>query len=101
MLARDGTVKPVWTSFVDHLAKLSSDELASRFTRGDQYLRDAGVLYRQYDESLSTEREWPLSHIPVVLGEDEWQKITEGLIERAELLEYVLRDFYGDNTLSP
>ncbi len=99
MLARDGTVKPVWTSFVDHLAKLSSDELASRFTRGDQYLRDAGVLYRQYDESLSTEREWPLSHIPVVLGEDEWQKITEGLIERAELLEYVLRDFYGDNTL--
>ncbi len=99
MLAPDGTVKPVWAPFFAHLAKLSPEELAQRFSRGDQYLRDAGVLFRQYDESLSTEREWPLSHIPVIIGEDEWRGISDGLIERAELLEFVLRDFYGDNTL--
>lgn len=34
-----------------------------------------------------------------MLGEDEWQTITSGLIERADLLEYVLRDFYGANEL--
>tara|TARA_R110002110_G_scaffold38465_20_gene125548 strand:+ start:1707 stop:4127 length:2421 start_codon:yes stop_codon:yes gene_type:complete len=99
MLAPDGTVKPVWASFIDHLARLTPDELSQRFTRGDQYLRDAGVLYRQYDESLSSEREWPLSHVPVILGEDEWETISAALIERAELLEYVLRDFYGANEL--
>ena len=99
MLAGDGTVKPVWQTLFDHLTGLTPDQLAMRFARGDQYLRDAGVLYRQYDESLSTEREWPLSHIPVLLGEAEWDTISAGLIERANLLEYVLRDFYGDNTL--
>ncbi len=99
MLAADGTVKPVWDPFIRHLSTLSQDEIALRFTRGDQYLRDAGVLYRQYDETLSTEREWPLSHIPVILGDDEWQTISDGLIERAELLEFVLRDFYSENDL--
>ncbi|WP_223423841.1 circularly permuted type 2 ATP-grasp protein [Tateyamaria pelophila] len=99
MLAPDGTIKPVWASFFAHLNRLSADQLAARFARGDQYLRDAGVLYRQYDETLSTEREWPLSHIPVIIGEDEWQVISDGLVERADLLEYILRDFYGDNAL--
>lgn len=99
MLAPDGTVKPVWADLAAHIATLSPSELSFRFARGDQYLSDAGVLYRQYDESLSTEREWPLSHLPVLVGEDEWRALSEGLIERAELLEFVLSDFYGDNTL--
>ena len=99
MLAHDGTVKPVWKKFIDHLNRLAHDELTKRFARGDQYLRDAGVLYRQYDESLSTEREWPLSHIPVLLHETEWATISAGLIERANLLESVVRDFYGPNEL--
>lgn len=99
MLRPDGTVKPVWAAFFAHLGRLSPEELGTRFSRGDQYLRDAGVLFRQYDETLSTEREWPLSHIPVIIGEDEWQVISDGLIERADLLEYILQDFYGDNTL--
>jgi len=99
MLNPDGTVKPVWEPFFAHLSGLTPDELSLRFARGDQYLRDAGVLYRQYDESLSSEREWPLSHIPVILGEGEWQEISAGLVERADLLEYVLQDFYGENTL--
>ena len=77
MLTPDGTIKPVWQPFFEHLSRLSAAELNVRFSRGDQYLRDAGVLFRQYDETLSTEREWPLSHIPVIIGEDEWQVISD------------------------
>ncbi len=99
MLAADGSIRPVWAKFAGHLANLTPDQLTARFAHGDQYLRDAGVLYRQYDETLSSEREWPLSHIPVLLDESEWESISAGLIERAELLEYVLQDFYGSNEL--
>jgi uncharacterized circularly permuted ATP-grasp superfamily protein/uncharacterized alpha-E superfamily protein len=99
MLDAAGRVKPVWSEFISHICGLSSDDLTKRFARGDQYLRDAGVLYRQYDETVSTEREWPLSHIPVILTETEWAEIAAGLIQRADLLEYVVRDLYGDNQL--
>lgn len=99
MLAADGSVKPAWAPFIDHISNLSADELAKRFARGDQYLRDAGVRYRQYEETDSTEREWPLSHMPVILSESEFADISAGLIERADLLEQVVRDLYGANDL--
>ncbi|WP_022703288.1 circularly permuted type 2 ATP-grasp protein [Pseudorhodobacter ferrugineus] len=99
MLDAQGNVKPVWAPFIAHFCGLSPDDVTKRFARGDQYLRDAGVLYRQYDDTVSTEREWPLSHIPVILQEQEWAEIAAGLTQRADLLELVLRDLYGENKL--
>ncbi len=99
MIGADGGVKPAWRDLMEHLGGLTTEGLAHRFARGDQYLSDAGVFYRQYDDTVSSEREWPLSHIPVVLGESEWAEIGAGLVQRADLLEYVIRDFYGANDL--
>ncbi|MCA8884534.1 MAG: circularly permuted type 2 ATP-grasp protein, partial [Rhodobacteraceae bacterium] len=99
LLAPDGSVRPVWRKFVNHLARLSPDEVEARFSRGDRYLRDAGVFYRKYETAGPAERDWPLSHIPVMIHDDDWAEIRTGLIQRAELLEDVARDLYGDNKL--
>ncbi len=99
LIAADGSVRPAWCDFGAHLAHLTPEALNHRFRRGDQYLRDAGILFRKYDDSSSTERDWPLSHIPVVLPDAEWQTIASGLIERADLLEAVVADIYGPNQL--
>ena len=95
-----GAVRRAWWGFIDHFAKLAPDEIAARFAKGDQYLYDAGVFYRQYGEpGGSAERDWPLSHIPVLIHESEWQGIAAGLIQRADLLEEVVADLYGENRL--
>ena len=99
LFARDGTMRPVWKPFVDTLSNLSEDELRAKFERGRQYLRDAGVYFRQYSEDPLDEREWPLSNIPVLLHEDEWSEICAGLTQRADLLEAVMADLYGPLTL--
>ncbi len=99
LLDQSGRIRSVWRQFISHLASKSAEDLASRFARGDQYLRDAGVFYRQYGDNLSTERAWPLSHIPVLIEEAEWNSIAEGLIQRADLLEAVVADLYGANRL--
>ncbi len=94
-----GRIRPVWEPFVGQISRLSLADLTARFIRGDQYLRDAGVYYRQYSKEGTAERDWPLSHIPVILAEAEWQQIASGLIERADLLEQVVADLYGENRL--
>ena len=99
LLDRSGVVRPVWRQFIDHFLALSNDEIAQRFARGDQYLRDAGVFFRQYGKAESTERDWPLSHVPIMIHENEWNHIAEGLIQRADLLERVAADLYGANRL--
>ncbi|WP_298964533.1 circularly permuted type 2 ATP-grasp protein [uncultured Roseibium sp.] len=99
LLNPQGNVRPVWRPFLNHLSSLTSEEISDRFARGNQYLNDAGVYFRQYGQEGANEREWPLSHIPVVISEDDWQVIAEGLVQRAELLEQVVADLYGDNRL--
>ena len=95
MVDKAGNVKPVWQPFLDHLQGLGDQDIAHRFARGNQYLHDAGVRFRQYNDTASEDRDWPLSPVPVILDQDEFERISEGLIQRAELLDYVLRDLYG------
>lgn len=99
MVAPDGTVKPGWLKFMSALDALGAEELTSRFQHADQYLRDAGVFYRMYDGLEQGERDWPLAHIPLLIAEDEWRGIEAGLAQRADLLETVIADIYGANTL--
>ena len=99
MVDAAGNPKPVWRTFVAALEALGPDELTRRFARADQYLRDAGVYYRVYDNSGANEREWPLAHVPLLVDETEWADISAGLIQRAELFEAFCADIYGPNRL--
>jgi uncharacterized circularly permuted ATP-grasp superfamily protein/uncharacterized alpha-E superfamily protein len=99
IFAPDGTLRPVWQPFMAHLAGLSDTDRTLRFGRGLQYLRDAGVFFRHYGQEGSTEREWPLSPVPVILAEREWAGIEAALTQRADLLEQVMADLYGPQTL--
>jgi len=99
LMARSGGIRPVWAPFVSAIAAMPAEELVDRHARGDQYLADAGVYYRQYGTAEASERAWPLSHMPVLIDEAEWEGIARGLRERADLLEAVCADVYGENRL--
>ena len=99
MLDDTGALRPGWDRLMSAFDSLGSAELAARFERADQYLRDAGVFYRKYDGAEGKERAWPLAHIPLLIAEKEWQVISKGLVQRAELLERIVGDIYGDNRL--
>jgi hypothetical protein len=99
MLDPRGGVRPAWRQFVAQFARTAPDERSRRFARGDQYLRDAGVFFRRYGATGSTERAWPLAHVPVLIEATEWRAVAAGLVQRAELLEAVAADLYGPNRL--
>lgn len=99
MIDPTGALRPGWRELMSAFDALGAEELAARFERADQYLRDAGVFYRKYDGAEGKERAWPLAHIPLIINEDDWAKISSGLVQRAELLERIVADIYGDNRL--
>ena len=99
MVQIDGSFRPAWAEFMEYWKKLDTEDTATRFSKGSQYLRDAGVFYRHYSEGVSTERDWPLNHLPVLLEEEEWTTLSDGLVQRASLLELLMKDFYGANRL--
>ncbi len=95
LIDAQGHMRPVWQSFISALGTLSRQETEDLFARGTNYLRDAGVYFRQYTNDPAPERDWPFSHVPVILHEQEWFSICDGLAQRADLLERVVADLYG------
>ncbi|MBX9776571.1 MAG: circularly permuted type 2 ATP-grasp protein [Xanthobacteraceae bacterium] len=95
MMDADGRVREHWRPFLRMLAELGPAEVDRRFAAADRHLRDSGVFYRVYEDPSSAVRPWPLSHIPLLIDAKEWRALKVGLIQRAELLEAILKDIYG------
>ncbi|MBV8662288.1 MAG: circularly permuted type 2 ATP-grasp protein, partial [Hyphomicrobiales bacterium] len=72
-------------------------EIAQRFAAADRRIRNRGMSYRVQGET--SERVWPLSRMPLVIPEAEWRVISHGVAQRAELLERLLADLYGEGRL--
>ena len=96
-IGRDGAVRPHWRHLLDALAALDQDAFEQRFAAADRRIRNMGMSYRVQGESA--ERSWPLSRMPLLIPEAEWREIARGVEQRAELLERVLADVYGDGAL--
>src|SRR5262245_42198781 len=96
-LAAGGRPKAHWMRFLSALMELSADDIERRFATADRHIRDIGVSYRAYGDR--SERAWPLSHVPLLIEAEEWREIAAGVEERAELLELILADIYGEGRL--
>src|SRR5438552_7672513 len=96
-IGQDGAPRPVWTRFFDAFAALAPADIERRFASADRHLREAGVTYRAPGET--SDRAWPLSHVPLLIDEAEWLGISAAIVQRAQLLELILRDLYGEGRL--
>src|SRR5260221_12649667 len=96
-IAPDGAQRAVGARFFDAFATLAPAEIERRFGPAARHLREAGVTYRAPGETA--DRLWPLSHLPLLIDETDWQQLTAGIVQRAELLELVLSDLYGEGRL--
>ncbi|MEM1131121.1 MAG: circularly permuted type 2 ATP-grasp protein, partial [Pseudomonadota bacterium] len=95
LIGAQGSVRPAWHGLLDAFATFPQSELRHRVHRAQQYLQDAGVFFRAYGPDGSEPRDWPLSHVPVILSGEDWRQIEAGVIQRADLLEAVAADLYG------
>ena len=95
----EGAMRAVWAGLIAHMSSLSEAEIGDAFARGDQHLADTGVFFRKYGDTTGVGRDWPFSPVPIILPESDWRGIAAGLIQRADLLEQVVADLYGDNRL--
>ncbi len=92
-----GRPRDYWLNFLGDFAEYPEGEFQSRFDLATRHIRDTGVSYRIYGEE--NERSWPLNPLPLILSQSDWTQITEGVEQRARLIEAMLQDFYGDASL--
>ncbi|MFM8154263.1 MAG: circularly permuted type 2 ATP-grasp protein, partial [Polynucleobacter victoriensis] len=58
-------------------------------------IQQNGITYNVYDSDQAQSRPWSLNPLPLVINSQEWAEISNGLSQRARLLNEILRDTYG------
>ena len=86
-----------WRAFAAGLAAQCQCNLGTMQPYLDRHVEDLGMAFRLTGDEH--ERPWPLNPMPIIIGSAEWEGIETGLIQRAELLEQVIADIYGAQTL--
>lgn len=87
-----------WQYLLSSLTGLGEYELAERQQRAYRLLREDGAKYTIYNQA-EQDKTWPLDLIPWLIHSREWSQIEQGLQERAELFNLILRDLYGSREL--
>ena len=73
----------------------SLEDHLQREERADLALLSAGITFNVYSEEEGTERIFPFSLLPRIVGAREWQSVEAGLRQRLQALNLFLSDIYG------
>ena len=92
-------MRPHWKQFLSSLGPIHPDRMVERWEGARRRLRQNGVTYNIYGDPQGIERPWPLDLIPLLVTGDEWRQIEAGVVQRAHLLNALLIDLYGPQTL--
>ncbi len=100
MVATEHKVLPYWEHFIGALETMGSAEIEHRRREAQRLLRENGVTYNVYGgDAQKLTRPWRLDPVPLLISSEQWLTIEVGLKQRAELLNLVLKDIYGKQTL--
>ncbi len=90
-------IREAWRNLARGFASQCSGNLAALQVYLDRHVEDLGLAFRMTGDEQ--ERPWPLGPMPILIAADEWAAVTDGLIQRANLLDRVICDLYGEQKL--
>jgi uncharacterized circularly permuted ATP-grasp superfamily protein/uncharacterized alpha-E superfamily protein len=94
-----GERRPHWEAMVSFLEALGSDGLTRSWEQARRMIHENGVTFNFYGDPQGMDRPWELDAIPWVIPEAEWRHLEVALVQRAQLLNAILADVYGSQTL--
>lgn len=95
MVAADGTLRPHWAPFVRLLDELGPAELRRRWDQARALIHENGITHNVYGDPHGLDRPWSLDFVPLLLPSGQWDGLSQGLAQRARLLDRLLADLYG------
>src|SRR5450830_549259 len=94
-----GKPRPHWQELINTLEQVSPQQMRERVESIQRQVRENGVTYNVYADTKGLQRPWGLDVLPFILPHEEWAGIEAAVIQRANLLNAILNDIYGEQTL--
>ena len=94
-----GNVRAPWQRMLAGIERSDPAQMQARHEFVARAIRENGVTYNVYADAQGTDRPWELDLLPQIIDAQEWQQLAAGIAQRAALLDAVLADLYGAQTL--
>ncbi len=88
-----------WGQFFEYIGPDGFADLNHRTANLHRQIRDNGVTYNVYADAHGPQRPWSLDLFPLIITPESWQQIEAGVLQRVQLLDRVMADVYGPQTL--
>lgn len=99
MFAQPGQARAHWHALLQFLDSEPVDATRHRAQTVQRQVRENGVTYNVYADPQGTDRPWEVDVVPMILPASEWAWIESAVIQRATLMNRLLVDVYGEQTL--
>lgn len=99
MLVANNQPRAHWRTMLDGLAQEAPEIMHQRLEFVQQQVRENGVTYNVYGDAMGQQRPWDLNVLPMIIPQNEWAEIESAVVQRATLLNRVLGDVYGEQSL--
>ncbi len=94
-----GILRPHWQKFTETLDRLGASGLAECSGQARRAMADNGVTYNVYGDPQGMDRPWEFDPVPLIIPPEEWSALETALIQRTRLLNLLLADIYGPQSL--
>ncbi len=98
-LGADKKPRPHWSRIAQQFGQIGPDQLNGKVHQLSRLIQDNGITYNVYQDSETDNRPWNMDMLPLVLSGNEFGKLESALSQRAHLLNLVLQDVYGRQTM--
>ncbi|WP_423602121.1 circularly permuted type 2 ATP-grasp protein [Sphingomonas sp. MS122] len=88
-----------FSALSEWIADTPQAELHRRQQAAEATFRQLGITFAVYGDSDASERIIPFDIVPRIFLHDEWQRLSEGLIQRVEAINAFLEDIYGERRI--
>jgi uncharacterized circularly permuted ATP-grasp superfamily protein/uncharacterized alpha-E superfamily protein len=94
------TLAPAWRAFFTELGSVGFADLDRRTDALRRRMRENGLAYQPHGaDDDAAPRPWSLDLLPLILTPRDWQSIERGVLQRMRLLNAILADVYGPQTV--
>ena len=88
-----------WRPMLERLDRLTHEQRLNRIERINTRVRETGIAHDLFADPTRNVQPWRLDLVPLLLSPSVWAGIERGVIQRARLIEMLLADMYGSQSL--
>lgn len=91
--------RSAWAGLLQAARKAAPAEFQARSELARKISAENGLNFNVFADQPGNQRPWQLDLLPFIVGTQEWSWLSAALVQRAQVLELLIKDLYGAQTL--